>query len=175
VLAHIAADGTCSQAYDDVVVRHDASALLAVVFGLVPRRDPRRAALVHRTIAALEAGSHLYRYEPDPDDGFGGIEGAFVPASWWAVEALAVIGDRDAALRRADDLCGGAPRLLSEEVDPATGASLGNTPLVWSHTQLAHALYVLDATRRPWWRPFRWSSFAVGRARAPQPGARRTP
>ena len=77
-----------------------------------------------------------------------GDEGAFLPASWWAVEALAAIGDVDAAQRRADDLCARSPRLVSEEVDPATDTMLGNTPLVWSHTGMATALYSIDEARR---------------------------
>jgi hypothetical protein len=37
------------------------------------------------------------------------------------------------------------PALLPEQVDPRTGASLGNTPLLWSHMELARALYLLEA------------------------------
>jgi len=34
---------------------------------------------------------------------------------------------------------------MAEEVDPLSGESLGNAPLVWSHAEAARALYVLDA------------------------------
>lgn len=46
-----------------------------------------------------------------------------------------------------------------EEVEPETGRLLGNTPLVWSHAELARALYVLDAARRQqrWGRPVLWA------------------
>ncbi len=97
------------------------------------------------TLAELEGGPFLYRYEPGGDDGFTGREGAFLPVSWWAVSALAAIGCVTEARAQADRLCAALPRLLAEEVDPATGESLGNVPLVWSHAEAAGAMYVLDA------------------------------
>ena len=42
--------------------------------------------------AALGSGPLLYRYPPDGSDGFSAGEAPFVPASWWAVTALAVLG-----------------------------------------------------------------------------------
>jgi GH15 family glucan-1,4-alpha-glucosidase len=147
VLAAIREDGSLPQTYDDADARVDASALMAVIHGLLPRRDPRARPLVERTIAVLESGPWLRRYVPDVDDEFDGVEGAFIPASWWAVEALAEIGDVAAAQRRADDMCARSPRLVSEEVDATTDEMLGNTPLVWSHTGMARALYAIDAAR----------------------------
>jgi GH15 family glucan-1,4-alpha-glucosidase len=71
-----------------------------------------------------------------------------MPMSFLAVTALAHLGRTDEAERRLDRLCASLPRLLSEEVDPQTGRLLGNTPLVWSHAELARAVYVLDAAKR---------------------------
>ncbi|UDY37533.1 glycoside hydrolase family 15 protein [Dermatobacter hominis] len=122
----------------------DASALLAVVLGLLGPTDPRASRVVDATLAGLTAGPYLYRYEPGTHDGFRGREGAFVPASWWAVAALAAIGRVEEAERRADDLCAGLPALLPEEVDPASGRALGNVPLVWSHMEAARALAAIE-------------------------------
>ena len=135
-------DGLLPQSYDDE--RADASALLAVVLGLFDRDDPRAALIVDTTIDALQSGPFLYRYEPGTDDGFHGVEGAFVPASWWAVSALAVLGRVDQAEQRANELCGALPGLIAEEIDPETGDSRGNVPLVWSHMEAARALYLLE-------------------------------
>jgi GH15 family glucan-1,4-alpha-glucosidase len=68
--------------------------------------------------------------------------------SFLAVTALAHLGRTDEATQRLDRLCAALPRLLSEEIEPQTGRLLGNTPLVWSHAELARAVYVLDAARR---------------------------
>lgn len=125
----------------------DSAALLVVVLGLLRRDDPRAALLVEVTIAGLTAGPHLYRYEPGGDDGFQGIEGTFVPASWWAVAALAVVGRVADAERRADELCAALPALLPEEIDPASDESRGNVPLVWSHMEAARALAAVEEAR----------------------------
>ena len=118
--------------------------------GSGPRRDRRAHRLVTATVAALEEGPFLRRYPP-ADDGFAGTEGAFLPASWWAVTALAAVGELDAAWARADALCALLPPLQPEEWDVERGEALGNTPLLWSHTEAARCLYFLqraDVRRR---------------------------
>jgi GH15 family glucan-1,4-alpha-glucosidase len=129
----------------------DASALLLVVHGLLRARDPRANRLVDATIAALGCGPLLYRYEPDGSDGFDAGESPFVPASWWAVTALAVLGRREAA-ERATDLCALLPRLQPEEFDPTRGEALGNSPLLWSHAEAARALFEVDRCEARWRR-----------------------
>jgi GH15 family glucan-1,4-alpha-glucosidase len=146
VLDAIRADGSLPQVYGRDHI--DASALLIVVHRLLPPSDARAARLVDATIAALGCGPLMYRYPPDGNDGFSAGESPFLPASWWAVTALAVLG-RDEAGVRAEALCRLLPRLQSEEFDPTRGESLGNAPLVWSHAESARALYELDRSRRP--------------------------
>ncbi len=79
------------------------------------RRLSRRG--VDVTIEDLEAWPLLYRYEPGRD-GFGDREGAFVPASWWAVAALAATGRVDEARERADALCALLRRLMARRSTP---------------------------------------------------------
>jgi GH15 family glucan-1,4-alpha-glucosidase len=134
------------------------------LFGLLGRRDPRAHAIVDAIVHDLGAGSFVYRYEPDGADGFVPGEAAFVPVCWWAVSALARLGRVDEARTRLDDLCRRLPRLLAEEIDPVTDESLGNVPLVWSHTELARALYIVDAAeRRRRWTPVGLLAWRVGR------------
>lgn len=146
VLSAIDDNGRVPQSYDGDD-RPDASALMIPLFGMLGRRDPRALRLVRAILDDLGAGPFLYRYPPGGDDGFRGTEGAFLPVGWWAVAALAVAGQVDEAEARADQLCAALPPLLSEEVDPVDGTALGNVPLVWSHMELARALYLLDAAR----------------------------
>ena len=145
VIAALLPDGGLPQAHDDPDSPPDASALMAVVFGMFRGDDPRARRLVDATLRDLGAGPYMYRYPPNEDDGFKGIEATFLPMAWWAVAALAITGRVKEARERADDLCARLPRLLSEEVDARDGTSLGNVPLVWSHMELARALYILDA------------------------------
>ena len=163
VLAAIAPDGSLPHAYGADSV--DASALLLVVFGLLKPGDPRAARLVDATIHVLGCGPLLYRYPPDGSDGFAGGEAPFVPASWWAVTALARLGRKEAQAR-ADELCGMLPALLPEEFDPVRNEALGNTPLVWSHAECARALFELDRQRRLRAKAARWFACSSARSRS---------
>lgn len=147
VIGALQEDGGLPQAYGDQGSSADASALMAVVFRLFDRRDPRASRLVDATLAALDCAPFLYRYEPGGDDGFAGREGAFLPASWWVVSALAACGRLAEAEARAQALDRALPALLPEEMDPESRQGLGNVPLVWSHMEAARAMYLLDSAR----------------------------
>ncbi|HEV2087730.1 MAG TPA: glycoside hydrolase family 15 protein, partial [Cryptosporangiaceae bacterium] len=151
--------GPLPQAYGQDPPRADAASLMAVVFGLLDPRQERTRRLVHDTIEALQDYPFLYRYPPDATDGYHGREGAFLPVSFWAVTAQAIVGDVTAAQARMDALCASLPRLLSEEIDPVDGTALGNVPLLWTHAEFARALYVLDAAqlRARWGRAVLWT------------------
>jgi hypothetical protein len=138
-------DGRLPQSYGGDPDEPDATGLLIPIFQILDRDDERVHRLVDAHLAALGDGPWVHRYRPGGDDGFSGVEGAFVPCSWWAVSALASVGRVDEAAARADEMCARMPALLPEQVDPRTGASLGNTPLLWSHMELARALYLLEA------------------------------
>ncbi len=147
VLGALLPHGGLPQAYGAEPGSADASALMAVIFGMLDRDDPRASALVDSTLRALDCAPFLYRYEPGGDDGFSGVEGAFLPASWWVVSALAACGRVEEAQQRAGALDGALPALMPEEMDPESRIGLGNVPLVWSHMEAARAAYVLDAAR----------------------------
>lgn len=148
VVAAVDDSGLLPQAYGQQPPVPDASALMAVAFGLFERDDPRAGRLVDALLARLGAGPFLYRYPPGSEDGFSGAEGAFLPMSFLAVTALAQLGRVQEAEQRLDRLVAALPRLLPEELDPESGRLLGNIPLVWSHAELARAVYVLDAAQR---------------------------
>jgi hypothetical protein len=176
VLGALRPDGGLPQSYDGEGC--DGSALLAVVLRLLDRRDPRASRLVDATLAQLQEGDgpHVRRYPAGTEDGFGGVEGAFVPVSWWAVSALAAVGRVDEAAERADRLCAALPELMPEEVDPATGEALGNTPLVWSHMEVARAMYLLDVARlRRRWTVAGLAAWRVGAHVAMRRRRRRPP
>lgn len=121
----------------------DAATLLAVIHGFYPRRSQRARTLATATISALEEGAFLRRQRIVADDP-STHEAAFVPVSWWAVTALAVIGDLDTARQRADEMCAALPPLVAEEWSVEHGEALGNTPLLWSHTEAARSLHQLS-------------------------------
>ncbi|MFN2587560.1 MAG: glycoside hydrolase family 15 protein [Actinomycetota bacterium] len=100
---------------------------------------------VQGTIAAIrrELGAGdglLYRYRVG-DDGLHGREGAFLPCSFWLVQALARTGRRAEAAELFDNLVARANDvgLFSEEIDPTSGELLGNFPQAFTHATLVQA------------------------------------
>ena len=77
-------------------------------------------------------------------------EGAFGICSFWAVDNLARRGDVDEAERLFDHLLGYASDLglFGEEIDPDTGAALGNFPQAFTHIGLINAALAIQSARR---------------------------
>lgn len=122
----------------------DAAVLVLPLLGL--EQDPAR---VRSTIAAIRrelgaGGALLYRYPPG-EDGLPGREGAFMPCSFWLVQAVALSGDVAEAHQLFDELIARASPLglFSEEIDPLTGAFLGNFPQALTHASLVQAALAL--------------------------------
>ncbi|ULE34089.1 glycoside hydrolase family 15 protein [Mycobacterium sp. IDR2000157661] len=115
----------------------DASLLALPLRRVLPATHPRMVATTRAVEARLGAGDGLmYRYLPDSSpDGLAGHEGAFLLCSFWLVDNLAYQGELDRALQLYDSLCAraGPLGLLPEEIDPGTGAFLGNYPQAFSH------------------------------------------
>jgi GH15 family glucan-1,4-alpha-glucosidase len=132
----------------------DAALLILPLIGL----DDPGSTRAHGTIDAVRAelgagGPLLYRYPPG-DDGLPGPEGAFLPCSFWLVQALARTGRVDEASDVFEALLdrAGPLGLYAEEMDPATGAQLGNYPQALTHAALVQAALALrdaQATTSP--------------------------
>lgn len=128
----------------------DAALLILPVIEFERRDSP----LLRGTIAAirdeLEAEPGIvYRYRPGAE-GLEGREGAFLPCSFWLVQALARMGDVDEAdalfrslLDRANDV-----GLFGEEIEPLTGETLGNFPQALTHAALVQAALALRDARQ---------------------------
>jgi GH15 family glucan-1,4-alpha-glucosidase len=84
------------------------------------------------------------------DDGVGGAEGAFTLCGFWLAEALAIQGRVEEAMHvfAAHAEASNHLGLLSEEIDPATRAQLGNFPQAFSHLGLVNAAWRIDLAMR---------------------------
>ena len=115
----------------------DASLMLATRFGF-PRPD--RLALTREAVRReLGRGPLVFRYSGADEE-----EGTFLACAFWMVEAYALLGEREAARTRLDELLrvtGINLGLLNEQQDPADGAMLGNMPQALSHLALIHAVF----------------------------------
>ncbi|MGH9935784.1 MAG: glycoside hydrolase family 15 protein [Blastocatellia bacterium] len=118
----------------------DASLLSLPLRRVIPADHPRMAATTAAIAERLGAGAGLlYRYLPhDSPDGLTGREGAFLLCSFWLVDNLAYQGRLEEAMDLFESLCNRANPLglLPEQIDPSSGAFLGNFPQAFSHVGL---------------------------------------
>jgi GH15 family glucan-1,4-alpha-glucosidase len=131
----------------------DASLLQIPIVGFLPPEDPRVVGTVDAVIAELSTESGLvlrYRTE-DEVDGLPGDEGAFLACSFWLVEALHLIGRREEAKDRFEDLLSlrNDLGLLAEEYDPRINRMVGNFPQALSHIPLITAALLLSDAAQP--------------------------
>ena len=117
----------------------DASVLLGLLTGYGEAHSTRWRTTVDAVRRELGHGPFVYRYTGR--DGLSGGEGAFVSCSFWLAEALARTGRVPDATALMDELVTLANDvgLYAEEIDPATGAFLGNIPQGLSHLSLISA------------------------------------
>lgn len=121
--------------------------MLLPVLGFEERGSPRTAGTIEAIQQELGAGDGLlYRYPPGAD-GLGGREGAFLPCSFWLVQALARLARVEQAKELFDHLEGYANDvgLFSEEIDPTTKRFLGNHPQALTHAALVQAALAIEA------------------------------
>jgi GH15 family glucan-1,4-alpha-glucosidase len=122
----------------------DAALLLLGWYGYDDPRSARMRGTWRRIRERLSpAPGLLYRYEPSAAAG----EGAFGICSAWAIEHLARGGGSleeavswlERLLSRANDV-----GLFAEEIDPRTGAALGNFPQAFTHVGVINAVLTVD-------------------------------
>lgn len=148
-------DEVCAQAFDP---QHnsfmqsfggkefDASVLLVDALGFLPSDDPRMRGTVRAIEQNLVTGEFVRRYDTAGTvDGLPPGEGAFLPCSFWLVDAYARQGQREKAealferlLSLANDV-----GLLAEEYDPSIGHLVGNYPQGFSHAGLVGSALTL--------------------------------
>ncbi len=120
----------------------DASLLMLPLVGFVDANDPRMVATVTAIERDLCDGLLVRRYRTEGEgDGLAGGEAAFLLASFWRVDVLALQGQ----LERAEAIFGGLldlandVGLLGEEYDPSRRELLGNFPQAYTHMALINS------------------------------------
>jgi GH15 family glucan-1,4-alpha-glucosidase len=152
----------------------DAAALLVPAVGLVAAADPLVAATVEVVLDKLSDRGLVHRYLAE--DGLRGGEGAFLLCSFWLVDVLTHARRLAEATALLDQLLGLANDvgLYAEEVDPATGEHLGNTPQAFTHMALVTSLAHLSAAHRGLLpddgQPHDFAELALDRLLARRPG-----
>lgn len=126
----------------------DSGLLVLPFFGYVDGMHPRMRTTIARVRERLGAGSLLYRYAPEQSDDRK-PEGAFGISSFWAAECLALAGDGERATEAFEELLDYANDvgLFAEEIDPDSGAALGNFPQAFTHVGLINAALTIYGHR----------------------------
>ncbi len=122
----------------------DSTNLLFPLLQFMDKYDDDTKSMVMQTwneFKTSEDDALLYRYIAK--DGLKGGEGAFLLCSFWLVSSLALIGEVKTAKRILKKLMKYSNHLglFSEEVDPKTGALLGNFPQAFSHVGFIMAVF----------------------------------
>lgn len=123
----------------------DATNFMFVLLFFLSRHDEKAKMLIDATRRELTK-DELYVYRYLNEDGLPGGEGAFLFCTFWQIAALASVGrvaEADAQLRGIEAMMP-ASGLMAEEVDPKTGAFLGNHPQAFSHIGYVMAAYYVD-------------------------------
>ena len=135
--------GSFTQSYESDAL--DASVLRIPAVGFLSPDDDRVLGTIDAVTARLATEDGLvYRY--DGEDGVGGPDNPFILCSFWLVDALAMAGRHAEARERFEGVLDYASPLglLAEEIDPETGALLGNFPQAFSHLGLVDSALLLS-------------------------------
>src|SRR4051794_26854139 len=124
----------------------DASLLMLPLVEYADPRSERIRGTIDAVARMLRHEDVVYRYHAD--DGVAGGEGCFLNCSFWLVSALARCGRVDEATALMERLAARANDvgLYAEEIDPASGAFLGNFPQALVHLALIDAAMALRAS-----------------------------
>jgi GH15 family glucan-1,4-alpha-glucosidase len=130
----------------------DASLLLIPAVGFLPAQDARIRGTVEAIERRLVVDGLVMRYDTaNAQDGLPPGEGAFLPCSFWLVDAYVMLGRDDEAralFERLLSLCNDVG-LLSEEYDPRNERLAGNFPQAFSHLALVNSACNLGHAVKP--------------------------
>lgn len=126
--------GAFTQSYesDDL----DASTLLMESYGFIDAKDPKYISTVKATQKQLARDGLMYRYKNKDD--FGTPSSSFTICSFWLINSLYKIGEKEEATKLFDQLLSYSNHvgLFSEDIDFKTKRLLGNFPQAYSHLAL---------------------------------------
>ncbi|MCD6598770.1 MAG: glycoside hydrolase family 15 protein [Bacteroidales bacterium] len=122
----------------------DASNLLMESYGFIDAMDPKYISTVLKTKEELLNGGLMYRYINEDD--FGLPSSSFTICSFWMIQSLYRIGEKEEAIKYFNDILGYANHLglYSEDIDFKTKRLLGNFPQGYSHLALIETAYILN-------------------------------
>ena len=122
----------------------DAANLLMLHYGFLDRNDPRIISTVRKSMDILVKDNFAFRYIEE--DGFGLPENSFIVCTFWMINALYLIGEKQKAREMFDNITKHANRfgLFSEDIETKTGRLTGNFPQGYSHLAFIQTVLLLE-------------------------------
>lgn len=126
--------GAFTQSYDSEDL--DASTLLMEPYGFIEANDPRYISTVKETRKKLCKNGLMYRYKNKDD--FGQPSSSFTICTFWMINSLYKIGEKEEATKVFEQLLSYSNHLglFSEDIDFKSKRLLGNFPQAYSHLAL---------------------------------------
>ena len=122
----------------------DASVLLMLHYGFLPKDDPRMIKTVDFCHQELVRDGFVMRYTAEDD--FGRPENAFLICTFWMVNALYLVGRLEESRAMFELAVASANHLglMSEGLEPSTGRQTGNFPQGYSHMAFIQSALLLE-------------------------------
>ncbi len=126
----------------------DASLLLMPFFGFIEYDHPKMKATIDAIKAGLLKNGFVIRYSAKDD--FGMPKNALIACTFWLIEALYEIGEKEEAVKLFNNIISHSNHLglLSEDIDPYSGELVGNFPQAYSHIALINTSTILGGFGR---------------------------
>lgn len=126
----------------------DASVLLMEPYGFIKADDPRYISTVKAIESQLVYNGLMYRYKNNDD--FGTPKSSFTICTFWFINALYKIGEKERAVKMFDTLLSYSNHLglFSEDIDFQSKRLLGNFPQAYSHLALIETAISISGGHR---------------------------
>jgi GH15 family glucan-1,4-alpha-glucosidase len=130
------------QSYEDETL--DAANLMLPTISFIDGKDPRMLSTIDATLENLVVNGLCYRYNDAPV-GVSGKEATFTLCTFWLINALVLAGRVDEGRKMLDEVLARASPLglFAEEIEPTTGAQIGNYPQAFSHLGIINSAVTL--------------------------------
>jgi alpha,alpha-trehalase len=122
----------------------DASNLLMFHYGFLNANDQKMISTVKKSMDVLVKDNFAFRYLEE--DEFGLPENSFIVCTFWMINALYLIGEKQKARDMFDNIANHANRfgLFSEDIETKTGRLTGNFPQGYSHLAFIQTALLLE-------------------------------
>ena len=122
----------------------DASNLMMIHYKFLEGNDERMISTVKEYYKKMVKNGFMFRYNMEDD--FGNTENAFIVCTFWMINALYLIDEKEKSREMFDNMLKYRNHLglLSEDIEIFSGRLTGNFPQAYSHLALIQSAFTLE-------------------------------